>query len=991
MKIFAAKNFAKNTFSNFENATKFFLNGALLTTFITQAGALFLAQNEIVVPEFLVDFFAEKFAPEGTKISLGKIKIRQLSIFVAEEISLSNSAGTAPIFSAKNAFAAFSLENFERAIFGDFFPKKLFVDDAEFHCPAPNSVSGTTEKIFTNGRFFFVRERRNVLKIKAAQFRFGNIPIFGDGEFPFWKTKFFLKNQKKSDGNSPAGTTNFLVEISKIAGVFSEAKRNLEHFEESENLSLQIAAEALGNGNAAISASFFCENFYEADFNIRLKNFSAEATEIFDVGNANFLKNPTLKIFLENADFVLGNDFLETWNFSTRNVGIFVPINVSAKNLDEIFPKKISVRAQKISAENFLHGNFEVVSPISEIEFFDEFSLENFRSRTNFLFAGTPFSISAKVAPEAVSVEFSLSPNVEKLLEIPQISAVVPEDVKLLKFHDFLEIHGNAEFAKNGNFRSVNFEANSGAATWKMIEATAIFARGNLTSTSGNGVPEKLKIDLATVRGKTFSTNAKVETELNSDGNYRIQAFGTTETPEAMNDFLGWFWWRIWKNVRRAPAKNPPRFDIDVYGNWSSKSRWEHVYGAIAGEHAIGGKDVFVDKIRLRVVEEPALISAFDMGFEKGENVVSGTLQWHYEFEPQYHFRDFRFAFTGTMPPHDVFQIVGEGLPETFKKFLVREDAGTADVFGRIFYKNGNPDDLHIAVSVDVKNAPGDFEIFGIHGKDFSGKILYEEGVIEVSPFFAKIGNGFVRGEIFVEFPENIDVAGTKVSIDLAARKVTKTELADVFGALKNAMNSSVPANENSAKMESLSELLAKDPGVGEVDLSSIDLDFSGTIILPEIASLKASGAFSLNDPKLFDLHLFGKFSELLNAMKFSLTSFEFTNSASNFDVEVGKIFFPDMRITGESGEIEVSVNYEIESDKIDGSAVFAQKRFTEIPLLGEVVDLVSSSTKLLPIKISGTIKEIDWKFDEILLTGKRNLPGIAPSKKQNSAGTPKK
>jgi hypothetical protein len=64
----------------------------------------------------------------------------------------------------------------------------------------------------------------------------------------------------------------------------------------------------------------------------------------------------------------------------------------------------------------------------------------------------------------------------------------------------------------------------------------------------------------------------------------------------------------------------------------------------------------------------------------------------------------------------------------------------------------------------------------------------------------------------------------------------------------------------------------------------------SGALTLPEINSLNATGSFSLYDPALFKLHLFGGFSRFLETLKIPLTSFAFTNANTDFTIENGNI-----------------------------------------------------------------------------------------------------
>ncbi len=999
MKLSTLKNFTLRTLYIVVKSVMVVLDCVLVVAFLLQAGLVFLAQYEVEIPRALVARALEEFTPEGMKISVRHVKIRQLAVVTAEEISVSDAAGADHLLFARRAVASFDWRNF---LFAEFLPQKVLIDDASLRCPAAKSMTGAPEDVLENCRFWLSRERSNTLKIHTVQGVFAGTPILVGGEFPYWRTKFFItggNNAEAADnggGDNDNDAASVVATISEVAGALSQARQRFESADIGENFLVEISLAAEGNGNVGIAAQILCDTFANSDINFAAKNLSASQSGIFDFGENAFVADAPLKITAESAGIKIGDGILDSWRLATSGVEIVVPTNFAAENLQDFLPKKILVRADDIYGENFLHGRFDAFSPVAEIESPDFVEHKTLSACVNLVAAGTPIALAAEYSPDAVRVDFSCEPDVEKILAIPQIAAVVPPDAKQLRLRDFITARGHVEISTAGEFRRADFLVDSGAADWRMVHATSLHCRGSIS-------PAGLHVDLAQVRGKKFCANARVDTELSAVGKYRIQAFGTIENPEALDDYLGWFWWRIWKNLKLGPSETTPRADIDVYGTWDPKSNWEHVYGAIAGENALGG-GVLVDKVRLRIAEEPDLIAAFDMGFVRGDNLVSGSLQWHYALEPKYYFRDFRFAFLGSMPPHDVFNIVGEGLPEAFGDILVRDGAGTADVFGYISGSEEFFPTPRVAISVDVKSAPGDFAIFGIEGSDFAGKILYDNGAVQIAPFSARLGEGSVSGGINVKFPEPIQADGTRVSLSVRARNVPKGHLLEVVNALKAASSPATPAttvaadndgdeadarddnakiarDNNGQKPELDFEKTLADGGSLETDHSKIDLDFSGKITLPDVNSLTARGTFSMEDPTLLDLQIFGDFSRLLQSLKIPLTSFAFTQASSPVNVENGKIYFPALKISGESGQIDISANCDISDGKIDGSAVFYNTRFTDIPLVGQVVDFVSASTKFLPIKISGTIDNVEWTLDRINLPGgKRDAPGAIPA-----------
>ncbi|HIV03637.1 MAG TPA: hypothetical protein IAC75_00595, partial [Candidatus Spyradosoma merdigallinarum] len=472
---------------------------------------------------------------------------------------------------------------------------------------------------------------------------------------------------------------------------------------------------------------------------------------------------------------------------------------------------------------------------------------------------------------------------------------------------------------------------------------------------------EEIRVPEIRALGPDFSANADVFTEFSPTGAFRIRTWGSVD-PVYIDGRLGWFWERIWRDMKLAPSEKRPRADIDVHGNWGD--RWERVFGAIAGENCFAN-GVLVDKVRLRVCEEPQIIAAFDMGFERGKDLVTGTLQWHYAMEPTYHFRDFRFLFEGSIPPKDVLQIVGEGLPEALSE-LETAGPGTAVVSGLF---SGDDSLMRVNVSGSV---PGEFSIFGIRGEDFSGDIIYDNGVVLVgNPFSARSDSGTISGKILVRLPEDgAGAAGSVVDLDLELKNVRRSRLTDAFSALAAHVGapaiSSTP--EKGAAETPPADEREESPEEGEdAEWSRVDAVFAGTMTVPDMHTLDAAGKFSLHEKDLFELQVFGGFSRLLASMNIDLTTFMLNRAEGTFTVRDGVAFFPDLRVYGRNGEVDVRADVAFPELKIRGEAVFRNLRGTRIPLLGRLVKWGSSSTEMLPVEISGTLNDIKWSVSPTL------------------------
>lgn len=953
------------------------LRVSLSALFFAQAAALYLARTEVELPDFVRGPLAEKLAPAGTRLSIGGASLHRLTFLKLRDVALSSASGEETLASARFVGAHFNWKNFAA-------PGKnaqtFFCEGVEIRCPASRSRTGKPEVVLDRAGVEAALSFGEI-RVREARARLAGVPVSASGAFPLTLllagerdadeeaagTEADVAGASGSDGNgasplkSDGNGASPLAALYAFADALSEVGRRQKDFRGLEGLSLRVEfGPAETDGALAVSAELFCERLRRDELRLALDDVRAWGEILCFPATREIVAETPLRVSAGTLRCRVGEGLFESWTLAAH--GARAEVEPAPDVLGA--PRSARVSAEKIDASNFLQGDFSFAGTAAEARSADWRTAGTLRLFTEIF--GT--EIDARVAHDAsgTRARAEILPDFPRLFRVPQIAAALPEDAKKIAFFERPRVRAEADFAPDFAFREARWDVRSGPATWRMVNARGLRCEGAVT-------PEALRIALAQVSGENYCANARVYVEFGGEKNYRVSAFGSIANPEALDDYLGWFWWRIWKNLSLAPAPRAPRADIDVHGTWDEASRWEYVYGSIAGENALGG-GVLVDKARLRVVEEPAFIAAFDMGFERGGNSVAGTLQWHYAFEPEYHYRDFRFAFSGTMPPGDVFRIVGEGLPEAFEGVLEREGAGTADVSG--FFSGDEkfyPEPRQL-VAVNVRAAPGPFRFLGIEGADFSGEIGYDSGAVSVSPFSAKCGDGVVSGGIFVRFPEEeIRAEGTRVDLDLKLAGVATARLRDALkslvpeekktpaaaggNAVAERRESEDAADGNAEKIAEAAE--KKNAPGGEA--SRIDATFRGGLTLPEIASLDASGHFSLHDPALYELQIFGGFSRFLQKVKIPFTSFEFTEASADYAISGGRVMLPNLRVSGETGAIDADVEYELDGGKIRGEAVFRNRRFTDIPLIGTVIDWASESTTLVPIELSGTLDDVGW------------------------------
>jgi len=989
---------------------------------LAQIGLLYVSVSEVRIPAFVAKFFSKSLEKEGLRCTFGSLHLRNLTVLTAEDVRVETVRGNEPLLHIRRCAIKLAPS---ALLDGNPIPKFIFLDGTEVFCPASHSASGRAEQLVFDG-VLAARRHNGEIEIFTARCRIAGASILASGKIPGTRAffvpddsaaeNFSQKIEKKSSAPSEKSelvaaekklsetqkssekiVANFSSKISSAVGAFSKTL----HREELRNLlkGAMLVGE-LGTDKKSSRATLALTAFVPA-IDVPAARFRVEKITARQNFSGNFSERKIspegdFRVEAASAIFSGGAAIFSEPTF-TRADGLALSTRLPATafsanaELSEHLPERVFVEVKKLRAATLTQGSVSFENFCAEIS-----PEKTWGVPASYRFAANIFSGSQKLLAagtflanfDAPSLDFDYNFSFDKkeIFAFPQLRFLAKQDdFKKLKFAENPELRGSVRFSQGMNFERANIELLAGTTECGDIKLCAVHAAGTLTQ-------DAISVPKIHVIGENFSANADVSLELPDIGNYRVRAWGSIN-PRYIDGRLGWFWDRIWRDLYALPAERAPRADIEVHGNWFEN--WEYVFGAIAGENA-WANGVVVDKVYLRIFEDPLMIAAFDMGFIRGNDRVFGNLQWHYKMEPRYHYRDFRFLFNGGIPPKLVLQIVGEGLPEALSE-LETAGAGTAVVSGLFsgapeFY----PDKLLVNV---VGEVPGEFSFLGLRGENFRGKIFYDTGTVYVGdPFLANVGAGTASGKIRVTLPEvGHGAAGSKVELALNIDGVQRSRFEDALAAIGNHAESDdddddsidepapVPAEKSSEKIAENSPKNVVPATTEKPDESRISGTFEGSMLLPDLNTLDGTGTLVLQEKNLFELQVFGGFSRLLSAMGIDLTTFNLDRAEGSFIVRDGTIFLPDAHIFGESGEINLQANIEIPELNIKGEAVFRNLRGTRIPLLGRIVKLGSASTELLPVEISGNAANLEWTVSPTISriwSSPDAKYGIAPEKK---------
>lgn len=959
---------------------KFFVRGALFAfkriwvffagLLFVQLGLLYISVSEIRVPGSVVSHVLEALEKEGLSCSVGDVYLENLTVITVRDFEATLPRSHDPLLRVRHCSVKLAPSGL---ISGNMIPDFVFVEGADFFCPAVNSATGESELLFSDGSLNAQRFGAGI-KISTAKCCLGSGKFVTYGKIP--RIKDFLQNSILKDSPElPSGMESSEVSgletsetslsreklssiLSQVAGKCSAVIRENDLRALLSKCTVEALLDSAGSVLNVSVQTFF--DGIEISEDITLKNVFAEQKLSVDPDGIKVLPTSPLRIFAQSAGFAVGETFSEKVSGSLSGLQLAVRLPDAAfapdSSLEERLPSCVYVGIDKLNANNFLYGGASVSNLLLAVEPLREWTRPGYRILGNVSWEETPIAWLSEIQGDkkenlAVKVFFDTTFHPFVLGKIPQLRDITRQaDFKALRFAEKPNVRGNVELAPGLEFKKASFGVSSGEMSFDGLMLRAVKVAGTLT-------PDAVHLSKMWALGPDFDASGDFYTEFKDHGKFRVRAWGSVD-PKYIDGRLPWFWDRIWRDLCLDPSGARPQADFDVRWTWGDP--WEHVFGAISAEKCYAN-GILVDKATLRVCEAARRIAAFDIGVRLGDYFAEGCLQWNYAPSYEPHFQDFRFRFEGTAMPDDVLQIVGEGLPQVLED-LKTEGPASAVVVGYL-QGDAGPESLRVNIDADV---PGDFSAFGMAGKNFKGEITFDHGIVYV-PFTAEAGHGRIGGKVRVVFPEEFSVIGAKVELDLTLNDVRRSSLAEMLEAVgtRTLEKAEIVLDDDAAESEGdvPAEEIAEADIPAPEDLSSVDAVFAGTLVLPDLASLDAEGSFLLLDENLFELQALGGISRLLSTVGIDLMTYRLTTAESSFVIRNGTIFVPDLRVWSDSGEILVQANVSLPDLNLTGEAVFRNLRGTQIPLLGLFVKWGSASTTLLPIELSGTVTEPDWKF----------------------------
>jgi hypothetical protein len=127
--------------------------------------------------------------------------------------------------------------------------------------------------------------------------------------------------------------------------------------------------------------------------------------------------------------------------------------------------------------------------------------------------------------------------------------------------------------------------------------------------------------------------------------------------------------------------------------------------------------------------------------------------------------------------------------------------------------------------------------------------------------------------------------------------------------------------------------------------------------------SLRGQGNVQITGAVLGEIHLFGLLSQALSAVALNFSSLKLDAARSSFQLDGGRVHFPDVKITGPSAVLDARGDYVFSTQSLDFTARLKPYEESHNPLTAVVGLVINPLTRIFELKLTGSLAKPDWSI----------------------------
>lgn len=437
---------------------------------------------------------------------------------------------------------------------------------------------------------------------------------------------------------------------------------------------------------------------------------------------------------------------------------------------------------------------------------------------------------------------------------------------------------------------------------------------------------------------------------------YRFLLTGQMMPPDISGWFPGNWWPKFWTNFAFRAA--PPQADVDVTGNWIDGRNMTYFGSADAPNPEVLHADF--ERARVRIFFRPQFTHVMDIVAVRAGGAQQATGWFKRTARPgPAGSANLTFDLTGNLDAPTLQKLGGETAVSLLAPFALSQPP-QLHLWGRSGKNNPqNESDLQFTGSVD---SPLKYFHFPLDRVNVRGKLLGDTLRLEHINLSVAGGNG--QGQATLTGP----ATNRHLTFEL---KMTDADLARTIRAVEE-----FEAERTGIKSESLAESkFIKRASGGKLELV---IAAQGNPETP--TRLKGEGTLKLTGAELPEINLFGQLSQVLR-----FSSLQLDEARSSFQMADGRVFFPDVRVTGKSALIDAKGSYSIDTKNLDFTAHLKPFEATNNPLTAVLgVLLFNPLVSMFELQLTGQISNPNWS-----VTLGASTPRLFEPEKNSAPPTP--
>ncbi len=945
------------------------LNLALLLLFTLQVFVLALVSTNrhLRLPDFVQSALEDRLQAEGVSVRFESMEVTLSGslLLTAPQIYLHGSPD--PVAEANSLLVE---PNWLRLAFGgQFAVSELQMTAASLYCPPEASASGQRETLVSNFDVSLSNQGGAWWQLAYLHAQVMNARVIASGAFIVPPPGTKPEEAPHPAGLPPPPSFGPPAPAPSLAGKYRQWARQIDHVRAQlaliENPLVTIQLDASEPGTTHAQVYLLADGARPPVDNLTLGRYWMRVNVDYDGGKLRSATNSAVA-WLETVHFVA-----PTADGEERQIvdgGPAWALVQLQDGLDGLLgrPPHVWLNISPVSIYGFAFDN---MAARADLEQWPRVDFEYYASRgKNWLKAMGQVNIDDR------TLALDYGAYVDPSVVLAAAREKMPAALNSLTFDRPPFSRGHITLEQGFKSGALDYEFEAGGVQFQALHLDAVRARGRLT-------PERLVIDDATCWNSQWRVDGGFTQNLNGP-DFRVLVHGTLD-PHVLDHYIGKWWLQVWKDI--VPGTHWPQADIDYQGGSATSD-------TLFGSASVTGatvRGVPIDQVDLRIYQQPDVVAVYDIDAAAGGGRLSGAMMWLMK-PPYLHNYEEHFVFDSTLPLAQAAKLAG---PEVME--IVRPvDCPTPPTL-HVDFRIGdtvNPQPEAQATQLQV-DMPQPMRAYNVPLDWLRGNVTIYNDFTDAPDVDFGVAGGEGRAKVKLERV----AAGNELSFNATIYGGHHTGFLSALAQFKSPDDGNLTSTPTAASAPEAAGGLPAKAGVLS-DLArpgKMDLTLGAKMLLGHQESFAGSGHARIYEAKLGQLQLFGPLSRLLSNTLMPLGSLELDAATSKIEIANKYARFPDLEITGPSAKIKAAGLYYFPEERMDFRAVMFPLGQWKMPVISQIINLVSSPINAFTVNLRGTLNAPDWglnvdplrMFDEKTITSPP-IPGY-PSNPDGSPQLP--